>query len=53
MDTKQAAKYLGVSEGLLKKLRGQDRGPTYIKIEQRVVYLKTDLDDYFNSCRRL
>lgn len=53
MGTKEAAEYLGVSEDLLKKLRGQGEGPPYAKIGQRVVYRKDHLDAYYDSCLKI
>lgn len=51
-----AAKYLGISESLLAKLRmraTRRNGPNFIKISGCIVYRKADLDDWLerNSVR--
>ena len=50
MNTSKAARYCGVSEGLLRKMRQNGDGPRYCKIGAKVVYRKTDLDEYLDGC---
>jgi hypothetical protein len=48
-----AADYLGgLVTGTLAKWRHYGEGPAYIKIGARVMYAKTDLDDWIASRRR-
>ncbi|MBU1056973.1 MAG: helix-turn-helix domain-containing protein [Proteobacteria bacterium] len=52
LNTVNSARYLGMSEGYLRKMRAQDEGPVFIKIGgRRIMYLIADLDSYLNSCR--
>lgn len=51
MPERTAALYLGCSVQLLRKLRGELRGPVFIKLEGRVLYDRGDLDDYLDACR--
>lgn len=44
MDTKQAARYLGLSYSTLCTWRSTGRGPWFIKAGSRVVYRKSDID---------
>lgn len=47
VDTKDAAKYLGVSVEFLKRARIKGNGPVFVKMGARkVVYLITALDQY-------
>jgi transposase len=51
MNEKEAAKYLGVSIGTMRKWRFESRGPGYAKLGKRVVYCRPDLDTFFDSRR--
>ena len=52
LNTSQSALYLGVSEGFLRKLRAEEKGPVYTRIEnKRINYLIKDLDFYLQSNR--
>ena len=44
-----AARYVGLSESTLAKLRLNGNGPTYCKLGRRVVYRPTDLDQWLQS----
>jgi predicted DNA-binding transcriptional regulator AlpA len=44
-----AARYVGLSESTLAKLRLNGNGPVYCKLGRRVVYRPTDLDDWLQS----
>lgn len=46
---KAAARYVGLSESTLAKLRLNGNGPTYCKLGRRVVYRLTDLDQWLQS----
>jgi excisionase family DNA binding protein len=47
---KEAAEFLGVPEGTLAQWRSQRRGPTFVKLEGRLVrYRLADLDQYIAS----
>jgi predicted DNA-binding transcriptional regulator AlpA len=44
---KQAAEFMGIPLGTLAQWRSQRRGPTYIKLEDRLVrYRRSDLEAY-------
>jgi excisionase family DNA binding protein len=42
----EAADYVGISKSTLDKLRCYGGGPVYIKVGARVVYDRTDLDQW-------
>jgi predicted DNA-binding transcriptional regulator AlpA len=44
-----AARYVGLSESTLAKLRLNGNGPTYCKLGRRVVYRLADLDAWLQS----
>jgi predicted DNA-binding transcriptional regulator AlpA len=44
-----AARYVGLSESTLAKLRLNGNGPTYCKLGRRVVYRPADLDQWLQS----
>lgn len=46
LNTTDAAKYIGVSSSLLRKLRDNSEGPAYCKIGTRVVYPIIELKGY-------
>ena len=47
----QAAEMLGIPEGTLAQWRSQRRGPTFIKLEGRLVrYRARDLEGYIAGC---
>lgn len=48
IDTREAAKYTGLSYSKLTKLRTYGGGPKYFKIGERVVYAIADLDAWMN-----
>jgi hypothetical protein len=45
----KAAKYLGISESTLSKMRVSGGGPQYIKLSGRVFYDTRDLDRWIES----
>lgn len=51
-DTKQAADYLQLSHSWLAKLRVYGDGPTFVKLGRRILYRKSDLDDWASNNRR-
>jgi predicted DNA-binding transcriptional regulator AlpA len=53
LNTTEAASYLGLKPGTLQIWRCLKRSPApaYIKMGDRVFYLKKDLDDYIESQR--
>ena len=51
LDTKQAAKYLGLAEQSLHNRRFRRLPPSYIKIGRRILYDIKDLDLFLESCR--
>ena len=51
MNESQAAKKLGVSVHTLRSWRFSSKGPSYLKLGKRVVYLRQDLDDFLLSRR--
>jgi predicted DNA-binding transcriptional regulator AlpA len=44
-----AAKFVGLSESTLAKLRLNGNGPTYCKLGRRVVYRPADLESWLQS----
>ena len=44
-----AARYVGLSESTLAKLRLNGNGPVYCKLGRRVVYRPVDLDQWLES----
>jgi predicted DNA-binding transcriptional regulator AlpA len=46
---KVAARYVGLAESTLAKLRLNGHGPIYCKLGRRVVYRPTDLDKWLES----
>jgi excisionase family DNA binding protein len=51
MTTKDAAAYVGLSEGTLEKLRLTGEGPTYLKLGRAVRYVAADLDAWLVARR--
>ena len=49
MNSAEAARYLGISETLLNRLRVRGGGPLFSRISIRVVYDSADLDAYLES----
>lgn len=50
MDTKAAAKYVGVDPRTLEGYRSRGGGPDFVRISARLVrYRKADLDDWLNE----
>ena len=47
--TKVAARYVGLSESTLAKLRLNGNGPVYCKLGRRVVYRTADLEEWLKS----
>ena len=50
MDTKNAARYLGLSDKTLAMLRSSGMGPVYVK-RGRVFYYQSDLDQWLQDGR--
>ena len=51
LDTKNAAKYIGVSDSLLNKYRQTGEGPQYCRVGKKIIYLTSDLKRYLKSKR--
>jgi excisionase family DNA binding protein len=49
LTTSEAAKVLGLAPSTLAKLRLNGNGPTYCKLGRRVVYRRTDLEQWLQS----
>jgi len=49
MDTKTAARYMGLSRQWLEISRHKKSGPRYSKLSSRVRYRKSDLDAYMEA----
>jgi predicted DNA-binding transcriptional regulator AlpA len=49
VSAKVAARYVGLSESTLAKLRLNGNGPVYCKLGRRVVYRPVDLDEWLQS----
>jgi len=52
LDTRNAASYLGLKEKTLAMMRGNGKGPKFIK-RGRIFYFKEDLDAWINAHGRL
>ena len=52
MNTKDAAKYLGLSHHTLNQWRHQGRGPLFVRLGRAIRYRKADLDDYLECSAR-
>jgi hypothetical protein len=50
-DTSGAAEYLGVAKQTMNQWRTCRRGPDYILMGRKVIYLKSDLDKYTEAKR--
>lgn len=48
----EAARYCGLSEAFLNRLRSAGGGPTFFKIGARVVYSVQDIDQWLATHRR-
>jgi transposase-like protein len=46
VNTADAARYIGVSESLLRKMRTVGNGPNYSKVNQKVVYPLSELKKF-------
>ena len=46
---KEAAKYLGIAAQSLYNWRSQRRGPDYVLMGSKIMYLKSDLDKFIES----
>ena len=47
---KQAAKYVGISEGALRLWRAEGKGPRYFRAGEKLVrYRRTDLDSWIEG----
>lgn len=49
MNTTEAAKYTGLSQSTLTKLRVFGGGPRFIKARRSVLYDRPDLDEWLNA----
>lgn len=49
LDTRQAARYMGMSKSNLEKLRVFGGGPKYLKLRHLVRYRPADLDEWMNE----
>jgi excisionase family DNA binding protein len=47
--TAEAARFLGLSESTLAKMRLNGKGPIYCKLGRRVVYRLADVEDWLQS----
>lgn len=53
MNSLEASHYLGVSIATLKRWRGKDEGPAYIRLSERIIrYRQTDLDRWIISSKQ-
>lgn len=49
LTTGQLAQYTSLSESFFEKLRSRGDGPTYLKIGGKVLYRRTDVDEWLES----
>ena len=52
LNNKSAAAHIHRSESWLNKSRCSGNGPKFLKIGRGILYAKTDLDAFLESCRR-
>lgn len=58
VNEKAAARYIGMSVSFLQKdrmngvLANRTKGPRYLKVGKRVIYLREELDNWLNTCSR-
>lgn len=52
LNTREAAKRIGLSKSTLDKLRVLGGGPVYLKLGRSVFYLDRDLQDWLSARRR-
>jgi len=50
MNVAEAGAFLGIHPRTLNNWRSQKRGPTYVKMGERVVYRRSDLEAYMAAC---
>lgn len=48
-NTKEAAQYLGIANQTLYNWRNQRKGPDYVLMGTKVIYLQPDLDSFIES----
>ena len=53
LTTKEAAKFIGVSEGTLRNLRIAGGGPRFIKLGRKVLYDQRDIEDWLEDHKRM
>jgi len=53
MNTEQVAHYLGVSKSLLEKMRCKKAGVPYHKISTKVVYVRLEVEEWFQRQRQV
>ena len=51
LTTRETAAYIRVSKATLDVWRSLRRGPSYLKIGHKVVYRKSDLDEFLDEAR--
>lgn len=51
MGQNAAAKYLSIHPNTLANMRNNGKGPNYYRIGTKILYKKTDLDAYLETCR--
>lgn len=51
VDESDAAAYLAMSRAWLRKVRGQNRGPAYLRIGRSIRYRVADLDAWLDQHR--
>lgn len=49
LNIEQASKYIHLSTATLARMRKDNSGPAFVKLGARVLYRKTDLDEYIAS----
>ena len=52
LDTEEAAAWVGLSPKTLQRMRVTGDGPPYVKWGRRVIYDRTDLDDWMGRRKR-
>lgn len=49
LNIEQASKYIQLSTATLARMRRDNNGPAFVKLGARVLYRKTDLDEFIES----
>jgi len=49
LNSSDSARYVGISEAMMRKMRSDGSGPKFRKIGRKVIYLRRDLQQWLES----